>query len=287
MVSKRKALGKGLSALITEEFEKIDENAIININLDDIKSNPNQPRRRFDDEKTIELSKSIERHGVIQPIIVKKSGDYYQIIAGERRWRAARMAGLSDIPSIVRDISNRSQEELALIENIQREDLNSIDEALAYRVIMDRYDITQEELSDIVGKSRVYVTNIMRLLKLPNYIQDYIADGQLTTGHGKALIGLGEDELERLSDKIIKLGLNVRETEKIVAKIKKGSPNIPKTKKQKNKEPNIIHIEETLTEELGTKVDILKSKKSGKIMLYFSNDEELSRILAIISKKLF
>ncbi|MBN2286497.1 MAG: ParB/RepB/Spo0J family partition protein [Tissierellales bacterium] len=287
MVSKRKALGKGLSALITEEFEKIDENAIININLDDIKSNPNQPRRRFDDEKTIELSKSIERHGVIQPIIVKKSGDYYQIIAGERRWRAARMAGLSDIPSIVRDISNRSQEELALIENIQREDLNSIDEALAYRVIMERYDITQEELSDIVGKSRVYVTNIMRLLKLPNYIQDYIADGQLTTGHGKALIGLGEDELERLSDKIIKLGLNVRETEKIVAKIKKGSPNIPKTKKQKNKEPNIIHIEETLTEELGTKVDILKSKKSGKIMLYFSNDEELSRILAIISKKLF
>lgn len=183
MASKRKALGKGLSALITEEFDKIDENSIVNLGIDLIKPNPLQPRKNFDEEKIDELSKSIKRHGVIQPVIVKKSGKYYQLIAGERRWRAARKAGLKEIPSIFRDIDNRSQEEVALIENIQREDLNSIDEAAAYKVVMDRYETTQEDVAVMVGKSRVYVTNIMRLLKLPNYVQKYIMNGELSLIH--------------------------------------------------------------------------------------------------------
>ncbi|HBH12809.1 MAG TPA: chromosome partitioning protein ParB, partial [Clostridiales bacterium] len=216
MVIKRKALGKGLSALITEELDKIDENSIVSIKLDLIVPNPMQPRKSIDDEKIDELARSIERHGVIQPIIVKKVEDHYQIIAGERRWKASRKAGLKEIPSIVRDIGNRSQEELALTENIQREDLNSIDEALAYRVIMERYDITQEEVSDIVGKSRVYVTNILRLLKLPEYVQQYIAEGILSTGHGKTLIGLGEKEIKDITKQIIDKHLSVRDTEKLV-----------------------------------------------------------------------
>lgn len=284
MASKRKALGKGLSALISDEFDKIDENSIINISLDLIKSNPLQPRKVFSDDKIEELAQSIKRHGIIQPIIVKKTDDYYQIIAGERRWRASRLAGLKEIPSIVRDISNRSQEELALIENIQRENLNSIDEASAYKVIMNRYILTQDELSDIVGKSRVYVTNLMRLLKLPKFAQQLIVDGKLSTGHGKALIGLGQRELEIVVESVLKKDLNVRDTEKIVREIKEKETNIEKPIK-KIKEPNILHIEETLMDEFGTKVEIIKGRKSGKIQLFFSDDEELSRIINIISNK--
>jgi ParB family chromosome partitioning protein len=285
MVIKRKALGKGLSALITEELEKIDENSIVNIKLDLIVPNPMQPRKSVDDEKIDELARSIERHGVIQPIIVKKVEDYYQIIAGERRWKASRKAGLKEIPSIVRDIGNRSQEELALTENIQREDLNSIDEALAYRVIMERYDITQEEVSDIVGKSRVYVTNILRLLKLPHYVQQLIAEGALSTGHGKALIGLGEKEIKDVIKQIIDKHLSVRETENLVKNLKERQKSGKKRVLKKMKEANIMHIEETLSEELGTKVDIQRSRKSGKIQLFFTDDEDLSRIINIISDK--
>ena len=286
MASKRKALGKGLSALISEEFEKIDENSISNIGIDLIKSNPLQPRKNFDEEKIDELAKSIERHGVIQPVIVKKSGKHYELIAGERRWRAARQAGLNEIPSIIRDIDNRSQEEIALIENIQREDLNPIDEAVAYKVVMDRYEITQEEVSTMVGKSRVYVTNIMRLLKLPDYGQKYIMNGKMTTGHGKAVTGLGEKEIKAVTDRILKEDLSVRETEKIVRELKNSKKDEGKKSKKNEKEANILHIEEVLMNELGTKVEINKRKKSGKIQLFFSNDDELQRILNIISDKL-
>lgn len=285
MVIKRKALGKGLSALITEELDKIDENSIVSIKLDLIVPNPMQPRKSIDDEKIDELARSIERHGVIQPIIVKKVEDHYQIIAGERRWKASRKAGLKEIPSIVRDIGNRSQEELALTENIQREDLNSIDEALAYRVIMERYDITQEEVSDIVAKSRVYVTNILRLLKLPEYVQQYIAEGILSTGHGKTLIGLGEKEIKDITKQIIDKHLSVRDTEKLVKILKERQNTGNRRIRKKTKEANIIYIEETLSEELGTKVDIQRSRKSGKIQLFFTNDEDLSRIINILSDK--
>jgi ParB family chromosome partitioning protein len=285
MVIKRKALGKGLSALITEELDKIDENSIVSIKLDLIVPNPMQPRKSVDDEKIDELARSIERHGVIQPIIVKKVDDHYQIIAGERRWKASRKAGLKEIPSIVRDIGNRSQEELALTENIQREDLNSIDEASAYRVIMERYDITQEEVSDIVGKSRVYVTNILRLLKLPLYVQQFIAEGTLSTGHGKALIGLGEKEIKDVTKQIMDKHLSVRETENLVKYLKERQKSGKKRVLKKVKEANIMHIEETLSEELGTKVDIQRSRKSGKIQLFFADDDDLSRIISIISDK--
>jgi ParB family chromosome partitioning protein len=286
MASKRKALGKGLSALISEEFDKIDENSIIDIGIDLIKSNPLQPRKNFDEEKIDELSKSIERHGIIQPVIVKKSGKYYELIAGERRWRAARQAGLKEIPSIVRDIDNKSQEEIALIENIQREDLNSIEEAVAYKVVMERYQITQDEVSTMVGKSRVYVTNIMRLLKLPNYVQKYIIEGKMTTGHGKAVAGLGDKEIKAVTDKILKEDLSVRETEKIVRELKNSNKGEDRKTKKNEKEANILHIEEVLMNELGTKVEINKRKKSGRIQLFFSNDDELQRILNIISDKL-
>ncbi len=284
MTSKRKALGKGLSALITEEFEKIDEHSIIQVALDMIRPNPMQPRKTLNDEKLAELADSIARHGVIQPIILKKSGEAYEIIAGERRWRASIKAGLKKIPAIVRDLDNRSQEEMALIENIQREDLNAIDEAQAYQVIMERYAVTQEALSDIVGKSRVHVTNSLRLLKLPVKVQEGIISGKLSPGHGKTMVGLEEKIMSQVYQRIINEDLSVRETEKLV-KALKSKKSQKRTVRRSIKEPNILHIEEKLTEILGTKVEIQKGKKSGKIHLHFTNEDELTKIIGFFSEE--
>ncbi len=279
MAKKRKALGKGLSALIPEEIEVEDSNSIENIDVDLITPNPNQPRKMFDKEKLNELSESIKQHGLIQPIIVRKEENLYRIIAGERRWRACKIAGLTEIPSIIRDIENRNASEIALIENIQREDLNPIDEAQAYEYIMNRYDATQEELSKIVGKSRVYVTNIMRLLKLDDYVKDKIKSNEITSGHGRALLSVNKENQIKLTDKIIAENLSVRDIEKLVRE-NKSTEKIKKVKVEKDK--YIAYVEELLTAKFSTKVNINKKKNKGKIEIEYKGNNDLNRILELL-----
>jgi len=274
MAIKRKALGKGLSALIPEDLEKDDIQRIEDIDTNLICPNPNQPRKVFEQDKLEELSESIKKYGVIQPIIVRKDGDIYTIIAGERRWRACKNANIKSIPCIVRDIENKNASEIALIENIQREDLNPIDEAHAYEYIMSRYGITQEEVSNIVGKSRVYVTNIMRLTNLDVYVKNKIVTNEISAGHGRAIISLSPDKQIAMTDRIIKENLSVRDVEKLVRDTKKpGRRIIPE------KDKYIAYIEEMLTDRFSSRVNIKKNKNKGKIEIEYTSNEDLNRIL--------
>ncbi|MDF2675738.1 MAG: ParB/RepB/Spo0J family partition protein [Bacillota bacterium] len=277
MAIKRKALGKGLSALIPEELEQEDIKKIEDIDTNLICPNPNQPRKVFEKDKLNELTESIKKYGVIQPIIVKKEGNLYTIIAGERRWRACKNANLKSIPCIVRDIENKNASEIALIENLQREDLNPIDEANAYEFIMDRYDITQEDVSNIVGKSRVYVTNIIRLTNLDKYVQEKIISNEITAGHGRALISLSNDKQIEITNKIIRENLSVRDIEKLVRDSKKT-----KEKKHKEKDKYLSYIEEMLTDRFSARVNINSKKSKGKIEISYNNVDDLNRILELL-----
>jgi ParB family chromosome partitioning protein len=279
MSKKRKALGKGLSALISEDLNKADDKNIVEIDLNLIEPNPNQPRKTFDIDKIQELADSIKEHGLIQPVIVKKVEDNYQLIAGERRWRACIELGMDKISAIVRDLDNKSQTEIALIENIQREDLNPIDEGVAYELLIERYALTQEELSKIVGKSRVYVTNILRLLKLADKVKEKIKTGDISQGHGKILVGLSENRQYQLLNRIIKEKLSVRELEKIVKNLK----NEPaKSKKIPVKEPYILNLEEELQSALNTDIKIKNKGKKKKIEIFFNDDDQLENIYKIL-----
>lgn len=274
MATKRNALGKGLSALIPEDLEKEDKDRIEEIDTNLLCPNPIQPRKVFEHDKLEELTDSIRKYGVIQPIIVRKDGNLYTIIAGERRWRACKNASINNIPCIVRDIENRNASEIALIENIQREDLNPIDEGNAYEYIMDRYAITQEDVSNIVGKSRVYVTNIMRLINLDKYVQEKIVSNQITSGHGRAILSLTKEKQIEITNKIIKENLSVRDVEKLVRENKNAKP-----KKIVVKDKYITYVEEMLTDRLSTKVNIQSKKNKGKIEIIYNNNEDLNRIL--------
>ncbi|MFO7887638.1 MAG: ParB/RepB/Spo0J family partition protein [Eubacteriales bacterium] len=280
MAKKRKALGKGLSALISEDLDKADESSVVEIDLSLIEPNPNQPRKTFDKDKIQELAESIKEHGLIQPIIIKKVEDNYQIIAGERRWRASIELGLDKIPAIVRDLDNKSQTEMALIENIQREDLNPIDEGIAYDLLIQRYDLTQEELSKVVGKSRVYVTNILRLLKLSDFVKNMIIEGKISQGHGKILIGLTENRQKQLINRVIKERLSVRELEKIVKNLKKQGKE---KKKKPDKEAYVLNLEEELQSALKTEIKIKNRGKKKKIEIFFNDDSQLENIYKILT----
>nr|WP_312576670.1 ParB/RepB/Spo0J family partition protein [Sedimentibacter sp.] len=277
MVAKRNALGRGLSALIPEDLEKEDTNKIEEIDTNLICPNPVQPRKVFEHDKLEELTESIKKYGVIQPIIVRKDGNLYTIIAGERRWRACKSANISKIPCIVRDIENKNASEIALIENIQREDLNPIDEANAYEYIMERYGITQEDVSNIVGKSRVYVTNIMRLVNLDKYVQEKIVKNEISAGHGRAMLSLSKEDQIEITNKIIKENLSVRDIEKLVRESKKV-----KTKKVLVKDKYITYVEELLTDRFSTKVHIQNKKNKGKIEILYNNSDDLNRILDML-----
>lgn len=294
MAAKKRGLGRGLSALIPDEpIEEIvnqedDENKIVNIDISLIKPNKNQPRKKFDNEALRELKHSIKKFGVIQPIIVRKIRDQYEIVAGERRWQASKDAGLKEIPCIVKEIEKVEATKLALIENIQREDLNPIEEAMAFNNLMKNYGYTQEEISDIIGKSRSYIANTIRLLKLNEKVAEYIVRGDLSSGHGRALLGIedGKKQLE-IAEKIKNEKLNVRDTEKLIKEINKDK-NINKkkvVKKEKtniNKDPFLIEIEENLMRTLGTKVTVSTGKDKGKIEIEYYGDEDLDRLLEII-----
>ncbi|MNM94006.1 putative chromosome-partitioning protein ParB [compost metagenome] len=267
-MSKKFGLGKGLNALIPNDYEEIavEKSSQTLISLNDIKANREQPRKSFDNEKILELSQSIKNHGIIQPLILKKKDDFYVIIAGERRWRAAKLAGLKEVPAIIMDITDRELLELSLIENIQREDLNPIEEGKAFKKLLEDFNLTQESLSETLSKSRTSITNTMRLLNLDDRVQDYIIDGVISEGHGRTLLGIKEKDLQyELAQKVIDDKISVRELEKIVR-------NITDIKNEKKLEENIKDlsiyyndIREKLENYFGTKVNIEKKKNKGKI----------------------
>lgn len=276
----KKGLGKGLGALITSADVGSDESFIKEIKINEIEPNANQPRKTFDSEKLLQLSESIKQHGIVQPIIVKKENETYRIIAGERRWRAARLAGLTTVPVVVRDVTNKQLMELALIENLQREDLNPIEEAEAYEKLMKEYSMTQEEISNTVGKSRPAIANSLRLLNLSEKVKQHVINEELTSGHARALLAIEDYKLqEKIADEIIKRELNVRDTEKLIKKY------LSKDKKSKPVKFNDVYadIEEKLKNIFGTKVKLVANNKKGKIMIEYYSKEELERILELVS----
>lgn len=289
MSTKKRGLGKGLSALIgdkpmVESLLSVDtmtqEGKIENIPLDVIITKEDQPRKEFSADSLKDLANSIEIHGVIQPIIVRKNNEKYQIIAGERRYRASKMAGLKEIPSIVMDLDNEKASKLALIENIQREDLNPIEEALAYRHLIEEFNLKQEEIGTSLGKSRTYITNTMRLLNLDKKVIQYIYEGKLTSGHGKVLLGIKDKkEQVKIADKIINFGLNVRDTETEV----KSKKKVKRVKNSSTRlDPHIRTLEEDLMRTLGTKVNLVLGDKKGKIEIEYYGEEDLERLFDLL-----
>lgn len=265
---KKKGLGRGLSSLLKEEDFITDEN-LLTVDLDKLKAREDQPRKNFDDDSLEELANSIKADGVIQPIVVRKVGDKYEIIAGERRFRASKLAGLEKVPIIVKNVSDRKARELALVENIQREDLNPIEEAISLKTLMEEYKLTQQELSDIVGKSRSYIANNLRLLNLSDYIKDYLIRGELSPSQGRTLLSLEtEEERKKYLDKLLVKEVNIRDVEK-------------KAKQSKNKTEDIFikDICERLTEVLDAKVKIHEKKKGGQIEISYLNEADLQRII--------
>ena len=265
---KKKGLGRGLSSLLKEEDFITDEN-LLTVDLDKLKAREDQPRKNFDDDSLEELANSIKADGVIQPIVVRKVGDKYEIIAGERRFRASKLAGLEKVPIIVKNVSDRKARELALVENIQREDLNPIEEAISLKTLMEEYKLTQQELSDIVGKSRSYFANNLRLLNLSDYIKDYLIRGELSPSQGRTLLSLEtEEERKKYLDKLLVKEVNIRDVEK-------------KAKQSKNKTEDIFikDICERLTEVLDAKVKIHEKKKGGQIEISYLNEADLQRII--------
>lgn len=282
-MSKKFALGKGLGALIPEELEIKEEQSndkmIISINL--IRSNENQPRKAFDDEKIAELAESIKHHGIVQPIILKKDKEDYIIVAGERRWRAAKLLGLKEVPAVVMDLTDKQVLEIALIENIQRENLNPIEEAIAYKQLLNEFNLTQEELSKRIGKSRVSITNTMRLMNLNINVQQYIIDGVISEGHGRVLLGVSDENLQyEIAQKAIDEKLSVRELESIVKSLNKEKNDIVK---QRELNPYYKDITNRLQDYFGTKVNISSKNNKGKIQIEYYSEEDLQRILEIIN----
>lgn len=290
---KRGGLGRGLSALIEDstpvevirpenisaDKEEDSTDKVRYIKTFDIMPNVNQPRKTFDEEKIQDLANSILQHGVIQPIVLRKKENGYEIVAGERRWRAAIKAGLTEVPCLVRELSDEQNMLIAIIENMQREDLNPIEEAEGLNQMIVSFGLTQEEVSKSVGKSRPYITNSLRLLKLPDYVQDLISEGQLSAAHGRTIVTIADESTRKaLCDKIVKEGLSVRETEKLAAEI--GKPKKKAAKKQKN--PDVKRVESELKDILGTKINIEQKGSKGKIEIEFYSKDELERIIEML-----
>jgi ParB family transcriptional regulator, chromosome partitioning protein len=276
----RKALGKGIGALIIEKEPETTgkEERIVHLKLDQVRANPFQPRKDFDTESLQELMQSVKEKGIIQPILVRRKGDNYELIAGERRLRAATLLNLNEVPAIVRDVEDEDSLELALIENIQRQDLNPIEQARAYQYLIDKFHLTQERISEILGKARVTITNTLRLLNLPQEIQEEIRAGRISFAHGRALLEIADaNQQRRMVQQVIKEGLSVSELENL---IKSFRPRGTKRKIGSGvREPQVALMEEELQHCLATKVRISKRKKRGHILIEFYSEEDLARII--------
>jgi ParB family chromosome partitioning protein len=278
----RKGLGRGLDALISSAntLENPRE-SVFEVKINEVEPNAGQPRKVFDQERLQALAESIKEHGVVQPIIVKQEGSRYVIVAGERRWRASKLAGLKTIPVVVKDLSSRQVMEIALIENLQREDLNPIEEAEAYKKLMDDYNMTQEEVSKLVGKSRASIANSVRLLTLAKEIQDMLADGRLTSGHARTLVSVDDQKKQKeLADLIINKGLNVREAEKLAAQ--EGKKTLAKKPRQKPEDFEMTHLVEDLRTIFGTKIDLHRRKDKGRIVIEYYSKDEFDRIIDML-----
>ncbi len=303
---KTRGLGKGLEALFgdaevtpipsennkksaTRSSDKEDkteknmtpaEGGVIYVDINDIMPNASQPRKTFDEEKLQELADSIEKHGLIQPIVLRKSGKGFEIVAGERRWRAARLIGLREIPAIVKELTDEENMLLAIIENMQREDLNPIEEAEGIRKMIDTFGLTQEQVSLSVGKSRPYITNSLRLLKLPGSVKQLTAEGKISVGHARALAAIKDKEKQmELAERTAAEGLSVRQIEKLAQETKKPEK---KPAKKKRKSADEKRVEEDLKNALGTRVNIKRIGKKGKIEIEFYSKEELERLIELL-----
>ncbi len=286
-----KGLGRGLSALIPEDDEKskvivkeivVKEPAEIKVRLSQIEPNKEQPRKMFDEDALIELSESIKQYGVLQPLLVQKKEDYYEIIAGERRWRAAKLAGVKEVPVVIKDYSDQEIMEIALIENIQREDLNPIEEAQAYQRLIKDYKLKQDEIAEKVSKSRATITNSLRLLKLDKRVQEMVMEGKLSNGHARTIISVEDkDKQFMIAQKIFDENLSVREVEKLMRELEKPNKVLKKT------ENDFVYrdFEENMSKLLATHVTIKnKDNNKGKIEISYYSQEELERIYDLLKK---
>lgn len=280
-----KGLGKGLDALFPNVEVSKDE-IVQEIKLRELRPNPYQPRKNFRPEAIEELKNSILEHGILQPIIARKSIRGFEIVAGERRFRAAKEADLETVPVVVRKLNEQQMMELAILENLQREDLNPIEEAIAYQTLLEKLDFTQEQLANRLGKSRPHIANYVRLLSLPEEIRDYISEGKISMGHGRALLGLKKKELLKpVINKILKEAMNVRQLEHYIHQLNDTVSRETKNVKQTKKDIFIKQRESSLREKLGTSVTIKQSKKKGKIEIEFFSKEDLERILDLIDQE--
>lgn len=279
-MAKKTGLGKGLDALFSSNIIEENENdgeKVQNIKLSEIEPNRDQPRRMFDEEALGELADSIKRYGVIQPIIVSKKDDYYQIVAGERRWRASKKAGLEEIPAIVRENDSQRNQEIALIENIQREDLNPIEKARGIKVLMDQYDMNQQQVAEIIGKSRSSVANTLRILNLDERVINLALEGKLTEGHCRSLLSFEDpDKQYDMALYMINSGDSVREAEK------KTKARKTMSKKNAKYEPIYRDIENTFQNFFGTKVKLNAGQRKGKIVIEYASNDDLERILGLL-----
>lgn len=281
-MAKKTGLGKGLDALFAnniDDEEIVKENEVIEkLKITEVEPNRNQPRKNFDEEALEELSESIKRYGVIQPIIVVKKDNYYEIVAGERRWRASKKAGLKEIPAIVRQGDERQNKEIALIENVQREDLNAYEKALGIKELMDEYGLTQQEVSEILGKSRSSIANTVRILNLDERVLEFVKQGKLAEGHARTLLAIEDKESQyKTAVKMIEKGASVRDFERNVS-YKKNTNK----KEQKKYEAIFQDIENSFQGFFGTKVKLEPGKRKGKIVIEYANNEDLERILELI-----
>ncbi len=269
------ALGRGLASLIPQREPATA--APTEIPLARIRRNPYQPRQRVEQEALEQLAASIAEHGVIQPVLVTETLDGYQLVAGERRVRAAQMAGLERIPAVIRQLADHAQLELALVENIQRTDLDPIEEAHAFRQLIDEFGFTQEQLAARFGRARSTVANTLRLLETDPRIQAAVSDGTITEGHARALAGLPPTHQAQLLDIVVSRELSVRQTEELVRRLRDGDPERPKQRAQEA-DPDLERVEEDLRRSLGTKVSLMRSRRGGRIVIEYYSDEELGRL---------
>lgn len=280
---KKGGLGKGLSALITENNVDNDTQSVKTIPINLIKPNNEQPRKNFDMEKILQLAQSIKEHGIIQPLVLKKEDNTFIIIAGERRWRAAKSAGLKEVPAVIMDLSDKDLLEVSLIENIQREDLNPIEEAFAYKKLLEDFEITQEALGTKIGKSRTVITNCIRLLNLDKRVQSYLVDGVISEGHARVLLSIQDSELQYITaQKIIDEQLSVRETEKLIKNLSLSDTHKKNNNEQNNNNVYIEDIKSRLENYFGTKVLLKDKNNKGKIEIEYYSNEDLQRILEIL-----
>ncbi|MDN7245515.1 ParB/RepB/Spo0J family partition protein [Planococcus shenhongbingii] len=275
-----KGLGKGINALFPGE--SLSETETINqISIGEIRTNPYQPRKVFDEIALQELSDSIKEHGILQPVVLRKSGKYFELVVGERRFRAAKLAKLKEVPAIVKELTDQQMMELAILENLQREDLTPIEEAEAYQKLMEALNLTQEQLAFRLGKSRPHIANHIRLLALPENVRQMISDKQLTMGHGRTLLGLRQKKLiPDIAEKVVKENLNVRQLENLVQRL---NDDVPRETIEKKKDLFIEEKQSELRDRFGTNVQIKKSKNKGKIEIEFFSEEDLERILELLN----